>query len=88
MLINNAGIADARGVAAEQFDTATFNQIISVDLLGLSYTPESVDGECLNEVRALSSTFAQSWQVAETKTTSLDTPLLRRVTQSHLSTRK
>ena len=34
MLINNAGIADARGVAAEQFDTATFNQIISVDLLG------------------------------------------------------
>ena len=34
VLINNAGIADARGVAAEQFDTATFNQIISVDLLG------------------------------------------------------
>ena len=34
VLINNAGIADARGVAAEQFDTETFNQIISVDLLG------------------------------------------------------
>ena len=33
VLINNAGIADARGVAAEQFDTETFNQIISVDLL-------------------------------------------------------
>ncbi|MEK9749845.1 MAG: SDR family oxidoreductase [Pseudomonadales bacterium] len=34
VLINNAGIADARGVAAEQFDTETFNQILSVDLVG------------------------------------------------------
>ncbi len=34
VLINNAGIADPRGVAAEQFDTETFNRIISVDLTG------------------------------------------------------
>ena len=34
VLINNAGIADPRGVAAEQFDTATFQQILSVDLVG------------------------------------------------------
>ena len=37
VLINNAGIADARGVAAEQFDSATFNQILSVDLVGAFY---------------------------------------------------
>lgn len=41
VLINNAGIADARGVAAEQFDTETFNQILSVDLVGaFLYTRE------------------------------------------------
>ena len=34
VLINNAGIADPRGVVAEQFDTDTFNRIISVDLTG------------------------------------------------------
>ena len=34
VLINNAGIADPRGVVAEQFDTATFNQILGVDLIG------------------------------------------------------
>ena len=34
VLINNAGIADPRGVSAEQFDTETFNRIISVDLTG------------------------------------------------------
>ena len=34
VLINNAGIADPRGVCAEQFDTETFNQILSVDLVG------------------------------------------------------
>ena len=34
VLINNAGIADPRGVVAEQFDTQTFNKIISVDLTG------------------------------------------------------
>ena len=28
VLINNAGIADPRGVSAEQFDTETFNRII------------------------------------------------------------
>lgn len=37
VLINNAGIADARGVAAEQFDAETFNRIISVDLVGAFY---------------------------------------------------
>ena len=37
VLINNAGIADARGVAAEQFDAAMFNQIIAVDLVGAFY---------------------------------------------------
>jgi len=37
VLINNAGIADARGVAAEHFDAETFNQIISVDLVGAFY---------------------------------------------------
>jgi len=34
VLLNNAGIADPRGVSAEQFDTETFNRIISVDLTG------------------------------------------------------
>jgi len=34
VLINNAGIADVRGLAAEQYDAATFDQIISVDLRG------------------------------------------------------
>ncbi|MFN3218563.1 MAG: SDR family NAD(P)-dependent oxidoreductase [Acidimicrobiales bacterium] len=33
-LINNAGIADMRGVAAERFDAETFNRILSVDLVG------------------------------------------------------
>ncbi len=37
VLINNAGIADPRGVAAEQFDAETFNRIISVDLVGAFY---------------------------------------------------
>ena len=37
VLINNAGIADPRGVAAEQFDTETFNRILSVDLFGAFY---------------------------------------------------
>ena len=37
VLINNAGIADARGVAAEKFDSETFNQILSVDLVGAFY---------------------------------------------------
>lgn len=36
-LINNAGIADMRGVAAERFDAETFNQILSVDLVGAFY---------------------------------------------------
>lgn len=34
VLINNAGIADPRGVVAEQFDTETFNRILGVDLVG------------------------------------------------------
>jgi NAD(P)-dependent dehydrogenase (short-subunit alcohol dehydrogenase family) len=33
-LVNNAGISDLRGLAPEQFDLATFNQIIAVDLVG------------------------------------------------------
>ncbi len=37
VLINNAGIADARGVAAEQFDSETFNRILGVDLVGAFY---------------------------------------------------
>ena len=37
VLINNAGIADARGVAAERFDSETFNNILSVDLVGAFY---------------------------------------------------
>lgn len=37
VLINNAGIADARGVAAEQYDAETFNRILSVDLVGAFY---------------------------------------------------
>ncbi|MFT7219816.1 MAG: NAD(P)-dependent dehydrogenase (short-subunit alcohol dehydrogenase family) [Candidatus Azotimanducaceae bacterium] len=37
VLVNNAGIADARGVAAERFDSETFKQIISVDLMGAFY---------------------------------------------------
>lgn len=34
VLINNAGIADSRGVAAEHFDSETFNRILAVDLIG------------------------------------------------------
>ena len=34
VLVNNAGIADPRGVAAEQFDSETFNNILAVDLIG------------------------------------------------------
>ncbi len=37
VLINNAGIADPRGVAAEQFDAETFNRILAVDLVGAFY---------------------------------------------------
>jgi len=37
VLINNAGIADPRGVAAEQFDSETFNRILSIDLIGAFY---------------------------------------------------
>lgn len=37
VLINNAGIADPRGVAAEQFDAETFNHILAVDLVGAFY---------------------------------------------------
>jgi NAD(P)-dependent dehydrogenase (short-subunit alcohol dehydrogenase family) len=37
VLVNNAGIADMRGLAAEQFDGETFNQILSVDLVGAFY---------------------------------------------------
>lgn len=37
VLINNAGIADPRGVAAEQYDSETFNRILSVDLVGAFY---------------------------------------------------
>ena len=33
-LVNNAGISDLRGLAPEQFDLASFNQIIAVDLVG------------------------------------------------------
>ena len=34
ILINNAGIADVRGLAAENYDADTFDQILSVDLRG------------------------------------------------------
>jgi len=34
VLINNAGIADIRGLAAENYDADTFDQILSVDLRG------------------------------------------------------
>ena len=37
VLINNAGIADARGVCAEQYDSETFMQILNVDLVGAFY---------------------------------------------------
>ena len=37
ILINNAGIADMRGVAAEQFDAETFNNLLSVYLIGAFY---------------------------------------------------
>ncbi|MBL6689860.1 MAG: SDR family oxidoreductase [Pseudomonadales bacterium] len=37
VLINNAGIADPRGVCAEKFDSETFNRILSVDLVGAFY---------------------------------------------------
>src|SRR5688572_27672390 len=33
VLVNNAGVADLRGLGAEQFDTETFRQIIEVDLV-------------------------------------------------------
>ena len=34
VLVNNAGVADLRGVAPEQFDLDTWNRILSVDLTG------------------------------------------------------
>jgi gluconate 5-dehydrogenase len=34
VLVNNAGVADLRGLGAEQFDTETFRQIVEVDLIG------------------------------------------------------
>ncbi len=34
VLINNAGVADSRGLASEHFDTETWNRITSVDLTG------------------------------------------------------
>lgn len=37
VLINNAGIADPRGVASERFDSKTFNNILAVDLAGAFY---------------------------------------------------
>lgn len=37
VLINNAGIADTKGVVAEQFSAESFNQILSVDLAGAFY---------------------------------------------------
>lgn len=37
VLINNAGIADAKGVAAEQSSAELFNQILAVDLSGAFY---------------------------------------------------
>lgn len=37
VLINNAGIADTKGVAAEQFSAENFNNILSVDLAGAFY---------------------------------------------------
>lgn len=48
VLINNAGIADARGVAAEQFDAETFNRIISVDLVGAFYYARECGRHMLN----------------------------------------
>ncbi len=37
VLVNNAGIADLRGLAAEHFDAETFNNIVAVDLTGAFY---------------------------------------------------
>jgi len=37
VLVNNAGIADMRGLAAEHFDGETFNNILAVDLVGAFY---------------------------------------------------
>ena len=37
VLVNNAGIADMRGLAPEHFDSETFNRIVSVDLVGAFY---------------------------------------------------
>ncbi|MEM7099112.1 MAG: SDR family oxidoreductase [Pseudomonadota bacterium] len=37
VLINNAGIADPRGIASEQFDSESFHRILSVDLVGAFY---------------------------------------------------
>lgn len=34
VLVNNAGVADIRGLAPEQFDMEAFNHIVSVDLTG------------------------------------------------------
>jgi NAD(P)-dependent dehydrogenase (short-subunit alcohol dehydrogenase family) len=34
VLVNNAGVSDLRGVSAEQYDTATWNWILSIDLTG------------------------------------------------------
>ena len=48
VLVNNAGIADMRGVAAEQFDAETFNHILSVDLVGAFYFARECGRHMLN----------------------------------------
>lgn len=49
VLINNAGIADPRGVSAEQFDAETFNRILSVDLVGAFYYARDVGRHMLQQ---------------------------------------
>ncbi|MEM8766893.1 MAG: SDR family NAD(P)-dependent oxidoreductase [Pseudomonadota bacterium] len=51
VLINNAGIADPRGVAAEQFDSETFNNILAVDLIGAFHYARDVGRHMLERGR-------------------------------------
>ena len=51
VLVNNAGVADLRGLGAEQFDTETFKQIVEVDLIGAFMVAREAGKQMLEQGR-------------------------------------
>ena len=49
VLVNNAGVADMRGLAAEQYDTETFSRIVQVDLFGAFFYLRDVGRQMLDQ---------------------------------------